>query len=168
MSLEFANYHLSVLLIAAGLMIAAAVIDARSYRIPNMLCLALIVLFPLFVLTAPRDIMWQQHLMVFAFVLVIGLAMFSGNLAGAGDIKLLAAIALWTGANYIGVLLVITGLAGGLLSLSMGAIAWRQQHRAGNKVSASSLSKVPIPYGVAIAAGGLASLGMMAWPIITF
>lgn len=164
---EFASFHLSILLVAAILIIIAAVIDARRFRIPNAICAALILLFPLFVLSAPSDIMWQQNLMVFGLVLVIGLAMFSGNLAGAGDVKMLAAISLWSGANYIGVLLVITGIAGGLLALSMGALAYRRQQIAGNKVSMGQLAKVPIPYGVAIAAGGLATLGMIAWPIIT-
>lgn len=163
---EFQNFHLSVLALAAILFMAAAVTDMRAYRIPNAISLALVLLFPLYVLCAPSDVSWQQHLMVFALVLVIGLMMFSGNLAGAGDIKLLSAAALWAGANYIGVLLVVTGLAGGVLALGIALVRITRQAKMKGKADVYALAKMPIPYGVAIAAGGVAALLMIAKPYL--
>ncbi len=160
---EFQSFHLSVLLIAGILFLVAAISDVRAYRIPNSVSFALVLLFPVYVLCAPTEVSWQQHMMVFVLVLVIGLMMFSGNLAGAGDIKLLSAAALWSGANLIGVLIVTTGLAGGLLALCIGIVRILR-HKASGGMSLSGLAKVPIPYGVAIAIGGMTCLVMLAFP----
>src|SRR5579862_711928 len=117
-------FHMAVLFVATILLVAAAIIDSRSYRIPNAICLGLVALFPLFVLTAPRSIEWDQHLMVFGLVLASGFAMFIGNLAGAGDIKLLAATGLWAGPHLIALFLVITAIAGGFLALIMALLTY--------------------------------------------
>ncbi len=155
--------HIAVLAAAAILLIAAAITDAYRYRIPNGICLALMVLFPLFVLTAPRFIEWDQHLMVFLLVLLSGFAMFIGNLAGAGDIKLLAATGLWAGPHLVAVFLITTAIAGGFLALIM-AILTYARNVSGRR--AVALAKVPIPYGIAIATGGLSIIYMLSRPIL--
>ncbi len=120
MLLTLTSFHIVALLAAAIVLVAAAINDARRYRIPNVLCAALMLLFPFFVLTAPHGIDWQQNLMVFGLVLISGFAMFMGNLAGAGDIKLLAATALWAGPHLIAVFLITTAITGGFLALFVG------------------------------------------------
>src|SRR5271170_2660586 len=85
-------------------------------------------------------------------VLISGFAMFVGHLAGAGDIKLLAATGLWAGPHLVAMFLVVTAIAGGVLALTM-AILTYIRNRSGKQ--AMAVAKVPIPYGVAIAAGGL-------------
>ena len=163
MVLQLTAFHIAILMAGAAFLIAAAINDARSYRIPNVLCLSMLLFFPLFVRTAPHSIDWQQNLMVSLLVLLSGFAMFMGNLAGAGDIKLLAVTSLWVGPHYIAVFIVTTAIAGGFVALSMAGLT---HHRNKSRTEAVSLSKVPIPYGIAIAAGGIYTFGMISRPLL--
>jgi prepilin peptidase CpaA len=156
-------FHIAILLAAAILLIAAAINDAYRYKIPNLICLALMGLFPVFVLTAPRSVEWDQHLMVFSLVLISGFAMFIGHLAGAGDIKLLAATSLWAGPHLVGVFLIITAIAGGVLALIMAALTYARNSSGRRTVA---IAKVPIPYGIAIATGGLSTICMLSYPLL--
>ena len=158
-----AAFHIAVLLAAATVLIAAAIGDANHYKIPNILCALLLVLFPLFVITAPHSIEWEQNLMVFALVLISGFAMFIGNLAGAGDIKLMAATGLWAGPHLVAVFLIMTAIAGGILALTMALLTYM---RNASGKQALALAKVPIPYGIAIAVGGLSTIYMLSQPIL--
>jgi prepilin peptidase CpaA len=67
---------------------------------------------------------------------------------GGGDVKLAAALALWFSPRSTIQFLVLTSLAGGVLTL--GVLAW---HRAKRREG-----RPEVPYGVAIAFGGLAIL----------
>ncbi len=163
MGLAVTAFHVTVLLAASVLLLFAAVNDARSYRIPNILSVALLVLFPVFVMTAPRSIDWEQNLMVFGLVLVSGFAMFVGHLAGAGDIKLLAATGLWAGPHLVAMFLVITAIAGGVLALTV-AILTYIRNLSGKQ--AVAVAKVPIPYGIAIAVGGLSVMFKISQPLL--
>ncbi len=158
-----ASVHVAVLFVAAALLIAAAINDARTYKIPNIICVALLVLFPLYVFTAPRPVEWDQHLMVFALMLISGFAMFMGNLAGAGDIKLLAATGLWAGPHLVAVFLIMTAIAGGVVALAMALLTYMRNF---SGKQALALAKVPIPYGIAIAVGGLSTIYMLSQPIL--
>jgi prepilin peptidase CpaA len=154
--------HFIVLALAAVLLILAALNDAHHYRIPNRVCLGLLALFPLFVLTAPGSIEWEQNLMIFGLVLIAGLVMFVTKLAGAGDIKLLAVVGLWAGPHWVAVFLVTTALAGGLLALTMAGLTFVRNR---TREKTLPLAKVPIPYGIAIAAGGLTVLYRLSEPL---
>lgn len=156
-------FHIAVLMAAAILLIAAAINDARRYKIPNAICLGLMGLFPVFVLTAPRSVEWDQHVMVFGLVLISGFIMFIGHLAGAGDIKLLAATSLWAGPHLVAVFLIITAIAGGLLALIMAVLTYAR-NASGRRTVA--IAKVPIPYGIAIATGGLSTIYMLSHPLL--
>jgi prepilin peptidase CpaA len=160
---ELSAFHIAILFGAAVLLVIAAISDAQRYRIPNKVCAALLLLFPLFVLTAPGVIEWEQHLMVFGLVLASGFVMFMGNIAGAGDVKLLAATGLWAGPHLVAVFLVTTAIAGGLLALIMACLTYARNLSARRAVA---LARVPIPYGVAISVGGLSTLYMMSQPIL--
>jgi prepilin peptidase CpaA len=75
---------------------------------------------------------------------------------GGGDVKLLAALALWIEPDWFLRLLIVMALVGGLLTVVMGAwhIARRQK------------DKLAIPYGVAIALAGLWVLGSHYLPAL--
>lgn len=163
---DLSAYNLAVLAVAGALLVAAAIVDANSYRIPNMICLALLALFPLFVLTAPQAIAWGQHLSVFVLVLGVGFVLFARQFAGAGDIKLLASAGLWAGPQMLGMFLFITTVAGGLLALIVAALTYHRNRASGTK-EAVSIAKTPIPYGVAIAVGGLCTLIMWSHPVLS-
>jgi len=163
MGLALTAFHVTALFAAGLLLVFAAVNDIRRYQIPNMFPAALLVLFPVFVATSPRSMEWQQHLMVFGLVLISGFAMFVGHLAGAGDIKLMAATGLWAGPHLVAMFLVMTALAGGLLALTVALVTHVRNLRGQHAVV---VAKVPIPYGVAIAAGGVSIIFKMSQPIL--
>jgi prepilin peptidase CpaA len=97
--------------------------DAYSYRIPNMVNAGLILLYPvaLFATNAPLD--WQDGLLAFAIIFAVGFALFIANIMGGGDVKMLAALALWLeyGVN-LWHFLMIMALLGGILTLILLAI----------------------------------------------
>jgi len=158
---NLAFYHWVVLAIAAGLLIAAAVIDARHFRIPNALTAALLLLFPVYAFFSPTPIAWDEHLGIFFLVLIGGFALYSKKFAGAGDIKLLTVMSLWAGSRWVLMFLFITTVAGGLLGLAVAVVAY-YRHRKQKSDKTLALGKVPIPYGVAIAIGGLCTLVMLS------
>jgi prepilin peptidase CpaA len=162
MLIALTAFHLAVLFIAAVILLAAAINDAYSYRIPNYMCGLLLLMFPVFVVSAPHAVPWLQNIFVFVLVSLAGFAAFLGNLTGAGDVKLLAVSSLWAGPHYIAMLLTVTAVAGGIESLVMAVKAYLRR----SPDAHGELGKVQVPYGVAIASGGLVMLGMMAKPIL--
>lgn len=161
--MDIALAHNLVLILAGLIMVGAALSDAARFRIPNLACLGLLALFPAFVLTAPTNIPWPQHLAVFALILGLGYVLFLKNLAGAGDIKLLAVIGLWAGPSFWGQFLFITAISGGLLSLGIGVLTLVRQ-KLSKDGKGPELAKTPIPYGIAIAIGGLCTLALLSHP----
>lgn len=148
-------YSLGILCLTAILLIVGSAYDAKSFRIPNFVCVAIVALFPLFVFTSTNKILWEQHLFIFAVVMAVGFYFFVKKYAGAGDIKLIAAISLWAGPDMIGPFLFVTAITGGMLSLSLAGLAYLRKRKSKTEIS---ISKIPIPYGVAIAIGGLCTL----------
>jgi prepilin peptidase CpaA len=137
-----------LLYLFAALLAWASYEDARDYLIPNRICGAVAALFPIYVLsTGEWSALWLSTPVALA-VLALGIILFSRGLLGGGDVKLMAAVALWAGPELVLPFVFITGIAGGLLSLAM--IAPRLIAREG-----ALLAGPPVPYGVAVAAGGL-------------
>lgn len=153
-----------VLSLAGVIMITAGISDALRYRIPNIATAALLLLFPVFVVIAPMTVPWLQHSAVFAIVLALGYPLYLKGLVGAGDVKFIAACALWAGPHEIGHFLFITAMSGGILALGMAVIAALRRYRARQDKDLPSLSQVPIPYGIAIAIGGLCTLAFLSHP----
>jgi prepilin peptidase CpaA len=117
------EFHLAWLVIAAfaGIVGWAVITDVLSYRIPNVACAALALLFPVWLaVTWPAADPWTTvglHLAVGAATLAAGFVLFILRAFGAGDAKLLAAVALWAGPAHILDLVLVTAIAGGILSL---------------------------------------------------
>lgn len=155
-----------LLFLAALMLLGAAGSDARAYRIPNAISLGLIVLFPLYFFVSPTEQGFLDHITASLIVLAIGWALYTKGLAGAGDIKLLAATSLWAGPEHIGAYLFITAIAGGFLSLIVAClVAWQRRKEKEGKLEA--VRKTRVPYGVAIALGGLCVLAMLLPPATT-
>ncbi len=148
--------HIS-LLGFAGLMLAAAVSDLRKLLIPNWISLALALLFPIYVLTAPSPVDWIGATAVAFTALVLGFALFNFRILGGGDAKLFAAAALWAGPELVIPFAFATAISGGALAV----LLWLAQNLPllGIPVALPSFSttadfaKQPLPYGVAIALG---------------
>ncbi len=141
---------LLVILLALAL-VAAAVGDLRTRTIPNWLTLAVALsAIPFWWATDLSlwpDVAWRIGIALLVFAIFAGA--FALGLMGGGDVKLLAAIALWLPPAAVMMLVVIMSLAGGALTLAM-AIRHRMAKRK---------DQLEIPYGVAIAFGGLWLIG---------
>ena len=140
----------TLLAILALLLVVAAAIDVRTYRISNRLNLTVALLAPLYWWSVGiplwPDVAIQLALGAGVFVL-LALAFYAGMMGG-GDVKLAAAVALWLSPAAAVKFLVFMSIAGGVLTLVILGI-----HRARSKEG-----RPEIPYGVAIAVGGLAIL----------
>lgn len=137
-----------VLYLFAGLLAWASYEDARDYLIPNRICAAVAALYPIYVMTTGAWSAAAPAIFVSFGVLFFGFMLFSRGLLGGGDVKLMAAVALWAGPELVLPFVFLTGIAGGLISLAM--ITPRLIARQG-----AVLGGPPVPYGVAVAAGGL-------------
>jgi prepilin peptidase CpaA len=139
-----------LLLCLATILVVAAVIDIRTFTISNRLNLVVALLAPVYwasiALSPWPGIAVQIAAGAIVFTLLAG-AYYAGMMGG-GDVKLAAALALWFSPAGTVRFLVLTSLAGGVLT--MGLVAW---HRAKKREG-----RPEIPYGVAIAFGGLAIL----------
>lgn len=145
----------------AATVIAAALSDVKRLIIPNRLCAVIAALYPAYALTAPVPVAYGWAAGVALVVFAVGAALFSMRLVGGGDVKFLTAVSLWAGAEHIVPLLAVMGLAGGLIAVVMivargelAAFGIRMLALAtGQKSAADAGAKVP--YGAAIAVGGL-------------
>jgi prepilin peptidase CpaA len=139
-----------LLLALAVILIVAAVIDVRTFTISNRLNLTVALLAPVYwasVALSPWPDMVVQ-LAGAAIVFALLACAFYAGMMGGGDVKLAAALALWFSPPSTIKFLVLTSIAGGVLTLVV--LAW---HRARKREG-----RPEIPYGVAIAFGGLAIL----------
>ena len=134
-------------LILAVILVVAAVIDVRTFTISNRLNLTVALLAPVYWLSVALS-PWPGMAVQLAggamvFVLLAGA--FYAGMMGGGDVKLAAALALWFPPVATVKFLVLMSLAGGVLTLVVLAF-----HRARKREG-----RPEIPYGVAIAFGGL-------------
>ncbi|MBT6095451.1 MAG: pilus assembly protein CpaA [Rhodospirillaceae bacterium] len=141
--------------ILVGLLIWAAWQDLTRLKIPNTISLAVLGLFPLYAWTVPGEFPWLLAGLIAAVLLVLGIIAFSRGLIGGGDVKLLAATALWAGPAQVLDFLFITAIAGGVLGL----LALASARMAG--IGIGALGDGKLPYGVAIAVGGIAALTIL-------
>lgn len=102
-----------------ALVLAASASDIVAYRIPNVIVIALLLLYPIYVLVTPGEVEWLYSLGIFAATIAVGLALFAFRWFGAGDVKLMAAIMLWAGPTLALPALLISALIGGAVSLVM-------------------------------------------------
>jgi len=149
--------HLVVLAGFAAICLAAATSDAIRYLIPNRYSIAIILLYPAAVLTAPVMPDWTGAVLASVIVLTAGFALFAFNFIGGGDVKFLAATALWAGSEHIMPFLITTALVGGGLA----AFIWLRHRinpvvaQPGAPDAATAAAPLVAPYGVAIAAGAI-------------
>ena len=158
-----------------ALLVLAAVGDARARRIPNWLTGGVAALYPVYVLTSPTAVPWLAALAVAGTVLVVGFVLFATCALGGGDVKLITAVSLWAGLDHLALFAAVTSLTGGALALATMFLR-RWSGLIGAHAAALGLALKPaatgatpdhprpaadkpavtLPYGIAIAAGGLA------------
>ncbi len=147
------------LLIVPLALFAAAYWDLTTMTIPNPLNLGLAAAF---VLIGPFFLSWAvygAHVGAGAAMLVVAMALFAFGWIGGGDAKLFAATSLWLGWDGMLGFVLVTAVAGGALTLALMALrnvpvvpavalerAW---------VARLLKPKGEVPYGLALATGGL-------------
>jgi prepilin peptidase CpaA len=150
------------LVVFCGLLLWAAGADVATMEIPNRISILLAALYPLFALLAGMG--WASigiHLATGAGVLLAGYILFNLGVFGGGDAKVIAGAAVWTGPSALMMPFLFTmALAGALLTISIvGArSALRPADSRPSFVNRLLQPKEGVPYAVAIAAGGWASL----------
>lgn len=136
-----------VLAALALLLVVAMVTDWQRRSIDNWLTALVALLAPVW-WWASGYALWPEIGMQLIFCVVvfaIGLGLFAINAMGGGDVKLLAALALWLPGIELMRMLIIMSLIGGALTILMLAFH-RWKKREGNP---------EIPYGLAISAATL-------------
>ena len=146
-NVEFTDLLLGLL---GVILVVAAIVDVRTFTISNRLNAAVALLAPVYWwsigLALWPDAAIQVGIALAVFVLLAGA--FYAGMMGGGDVKLAAALALWFSPASTLKFLILMSIAGGVLTLFV--------------LAAHRLRKKPgrpeIPYGVAIAFGGLCIL----------
>jgi prepilin peptidase CpaA len=145
--------HPVISILAVALFAAAAVSDARHRRISNRLSAGLALLglarIALDVLAGAGPLAVAADLAAAFAVFALGAFLFHRRWLGGGDVKLLAAGALFLGAGALAPFLIATALSGGALAVAF--VAWHcflpgWRYRGGFP---------SLPYAIAIAAGGI-------------
>lgn len=123
------NFHTELLYVAAafGVSLVGAAFDLRDRRIPNLLTLpGILAGLVLHQLTAG----WHgvgQAAAAGGIAFVIFLVFWLAGGMGAGDVKLMTAVACMAGLAHVAWLLTLTALAGG--AMAVGLALWRGQLR---------------------------------------
>jgi prepilin peptidase CpaA len=138
-------------------LIAAAISDLRSFRIPNFLPAILILLYGVTSVMTGFSSASIDNVLHFLVALVVGMVLFSRGWVGGGDAKLYAAAALWFDWAGAVALIFTTTIAGAALAMILIAARLlglrkdvpREDRR--------------IPYGVAIATGAILTATWTGW-----
>ena len=145
----------------AGLAIAlltAAFTDLKRRQIDNWLNASIALAAPLF-WWASGLALWPGVAMQFGVALIsfaVLAMLFALRVMGGGDVKLLAALALWIQPDHFLWLVVVMSLLGGVLTIVFGA--WHVMRR--------QTGRIAIPYGVAISAAALLTLAGKSLPML--
>jgi prepilin peptidase CpaA len=166
-------------IVLAALVIAAAVVDWRTHRLPNVLTLGGL-LVGLAVGSLPGGIGALDASLGALTGLAALLPLYVLGVTGAGDVKLLAMVGAFLGLPDVLSALLVTLVAGGLVAL--GFAAWHQKVRRlavnvrdllqlsamaaahgyrPDLANAQSIGK--LPYGICICIGTLAWLAWVHW-----
>jgi prepilin peptidase CpaA len=157
----------ALLLVFPVAMAFAAANDLFTMRIPNKISIGLVAAFALAALYIRAPV---EQVLMFAGIgiafLAAGFALFSFNLLGGGDAKLMAAGALWMGPEISIYYIAYTTIFGGVLSLLI--LAYRRFFPATSVPLPAWAIKLHtngggIPYGIAIALSGLVMYPSTIW-----
>jgi prepilin peptidase CpaA len=146
------------------LLLYVATMDIATRLIRNEICLVLALLGIAGQFASPMQV--AESLIVATVLLLLLLVIYTRGLIGGGDVKLLVALAIGLPLTGVIELLAITALAGGVLALvhlMMRHLPYPNLAPAGSSLVRRvyaierwrHLRHAPLPYGVAIAFGGI-------------
>ncbi len=150
--------HWAALFALLAALLAAALTDAATYLIPNRYSAAIIVAFAVFAAGQPIALA-LKGVGAGLLLLAVGALLFERRMLGGGDVKLLAASGLWAGSDLMVLLIFTAAVAGGLLALAQLSPLGRLMpaRPGGGPVGTDLRSRLrqPMPFGVAVALGGV-------------
>lgn len=147
----FSFINTGIFTAVAVALIWAASTDMKHRRISNKLSLAIVALFGIFATVQIMDgVDWKVAVawpvVAAAIVFLTGAGLFAAKLMGGGDVKLMAAVALFAGPALSLTFILYVTLAGGLVALATLLHA---------RLKAADAAAAKVPYGIAISLGGL-------------
>jgi len=149
---------LAIFALTAAL-VAAAITDAATYLIPNRYPAVVAAAFLAYAIGKPAPV-WLHSAAAAALLLAVGVLLFDRGILGGGDVKLMTAVALWAGFDQLMPMLFVISIAGGALALaSLSPLRRLMPVRPGAAPVDGDLRRrlqQPIPFGVAVAVGGVA------------
>ncbi len=153
----------AVLLLPAAGLVRGACLDAAYREVPNRIPLGMAAAWlAALALWPPGWSVAGASAAAAAVVLGAGFVFFAAGLMGGGDAKLMAATALWLTPAEAAAFVMATFLAGGVLALAALAAGRLPLPARGPLARLRALDAGAgrgLPYGVAVAAGGLFVLG---------
>jgi prepilin peptidase CpaA len=159
---------LIVRLAALGTLGWLAVTDVRDRRLPNKGVLAVAVLFFADAAVTPISLSATgEHVVIAVVAGLVCVGLYLMNMLGGGDVKLIAALALWVGGNLLVatstlMLVAVTGFFVALLGLATRQL---DPHACFGPMRGLAFfsCRRGVPYGVALAAGGGAAILLPLW-----
>lgn len=150
--------HWGALFVLLAALLAAALTDATTYLIPNRYSAMIVVAFAAFAIGQP--VLFALRGIGAGFLLLaVGAVLFERRMLGGGDVKLLAAAGVWAGFDLMVLLIFTSAVAGGLLALAqLSPLGRLMPVRPGvGPVGTDFRSRLrqPMPFGVAVALGGV-------------
>ena len=146
-----------VIVVLPTLLAVAAGWDLASFTIPNLLQIALVSAFVMFVFVAGlTPAMIGGHILAGVLALAVGFALFALGYVGGGDAKLFGSVVLWLGFSDLLNYALVASVMGGLLSVAL--LSVRGLPLPSALASQSWILRLHdrrsgIPYGVALALG---------------
>lgn len=163
MSAVAAVLHAALVAVYPLAVVWAIVTDFKRLTIPNAASAAIAVAFLPAALLAGLG--WQAiawHYGIAAALLGVGAMVFARQLAGGGDVKLLAAVAVWIAPADVWSYVVLMALIGGALAVIVLIAARLKRHVPALARIAwlgdGAIGAQQVPYGIAV---GLAALAML-------
>jgi prepilin peptidase CpaA len=156
----------AVIFLYCVILLAAAAGDLRHRLIPNWTALAIALLFIGWIFVG-KNVSVVSSLEAALIMFAVSVALYAFRVIGAGDSKLVTAVALFTGMAQLPLFLLVMSAAGG--AMAVGSLASRPtralimfQMRGKGDFGRG------IPYGIAIALGGIfVVLQPIFWPLST-
>lgn len=147
--------------VACAVLSILAISDLRRRRLPNAAVAAYAALYFLHAwhVGVSRAAL-EAHIALGVGALVFGALLLRLGWLGGGDAKLFAAVFLWTGPAYASAVFFVVSFCGLIVALAQLAYG-RVGRGAGQSTALAWLAPARgVPYGVALAAGGIAAIGL--------
>lgn len=154
-------------LVLEGLLVAAAVIDWRTSRLPNVLTLGGLAA-GLVASVLPSGIGLSDSLLGAASMLALMLPLWMLHVTGAGDVKLLAMAGSFLGVPGVFFALLLTMVAGGIFALGLGLAGGSLMRMAANARDLLHLTALAAVHRQRPHTGAIASVGKLPYGVCVF